>query len=126
MSYDETINTFTPERGNTMTETARRTGTGAAKVTLIETSAELTAAYNDMLSEFHKWILNSKLDASVNGLVQKDDYIYIPSSKVRDDGHGDVVASVGDYILEISGRKTIVFTPEIKEAIARGDMSWLG
>lgn len=99
--------------------------TGVKRVELISDSAELSRVLGSLVKDITQWVLVSKLDWKTNGFISTGEYIYIPSSKTGRKGTGDIIASVGDYVVYMNdGRRLIVFTPEIKERIARNDFSW--
>jgi hypothetical protein len=108
---------------NAMTTTGRLTGIKNAQ--LIDTSDKLVEVRESLTHDSTRWMLTTNLDWKANGFVIHNDVIYVPRAKNGKTTNGDIVASVGDYVLNLQdGRKTIVFTPEIKERIARNDFSW--
>lgn len=99
--------------------------TGVKRAELISDTAGLTRVLESLVKDTTQWVLVSKLDWKANGFISTGDSIYIPSSKTGRKGTGDIIASVGDYVLHMKdGRKTIVFTPELKARIERKDFSW--
>lgn len=99
--------------------------TNVVSAVLIDDAVKLRSVMDDIFANTQNWTIDSKLNVAVNGLVMSSGSIVIPLSKKKFTGNGDIIASIGDYVITMKGgRKVIVFTPEIKSAIERGDFSW--
>jgi hypothetical protein len=108
-----------------MTATTTGRVTGIKNAELIDSIDKLAQVRDNMANDTDHWMLVTKLDWKTNGFAINNDVIYVPTSKANTKLTGDIIASVGDYVLNLNdGRKTIVFTPEIKARIADGDFSW--
>lgn len=100
--------------------------TGVKTAELIEDAATLEKVRDSLVNEPGHWVLVTKLDWKTNGFVISNGSVFVPSTKSGRKATGDVIASVGDYVLTMNdGRKTVIFTPELKERIARKDFSWI-
>lgn len=108
---------------NTRNQTNGRI-TGIKNAELINNLTELDEVKESMIKDWTRWVFADSLKWREHGFAIKADSIYVPSA--RNSSRGEIVASVGDYVLNFNdGRKAIVFTPEMKERIARNDFSWV-
>jgi hypothetical protein len=107
------------------TVTFRKPGrvVGVRNAELIETSKQLNKVYGSMIHDASRWVHDADLKWKENGFVMKGDFVFVPKSAGAKTG--DVVVSIGDYVINFnSGKRAIVYTPELKERVARGDFSW--
>ncbi len=98
--------------------------TGVKNVELIDSAEKLTEVKDNIINDSSRWFFASEANWKESSIGSNAVAIYLVNSRGK---AGEVLASLDDYVVNFNdGRKTIVFSPDLKKRIELNDFSWAG